>query len=173
MKHTLQSRFLRRVFLYITNDIVPTSNYKSTIKSRNSETVPQAIKSSPASNHVLQTRSPQIKSKDLNFPYPHCTTFFKLHPSVAPSISILRGDHQSPLVFFRWKWTHTNIHRFSCPLHCTSLTEEDLWERPCLTLKFLFGFPFFDLSSFPHHPSQPHPSNGHESCYSPYIFPLI
>ena len=52
------------------------------------------------------------------------------------------NNPQSTLLFF-WRRNPHHVYNFSCPLHPTSLTVIDLWERPCLTWELLFGLPLF------------------------------
>ena len=76
-----------------------------------------------------------------DFPFPASSSFWSSLLSYRRRIGLM----PSPL-FPSWGGKpHTSIHLSSCPLHPTSFTAKDQWVRPCLTSKFLFSFPLFDL----------------------------
>ena len=73
---------------YLSNDILPTTNYKAIVKSLHTEMISQSI----SSNRLLKTASPKVgAAEEANFPRPYRTSLSQLHPFVAPSIPIVRG----------------------------------------------------------------------------------
>ena len=80
----LQSRFLHRIPLYLSNSVLPTSNYGTIIKSLHTETVSN-FKSLLTRNRVLQTALPQI-AEEANLPRPYRTTRFHLRSSFCSSL---------------------------------------------------------------------------------------
>ena len=69
MKQTFQSRFLHYIASYLSSDILPPTDYGSTIKFLHTKAVSDS-KSLLSHSRVFQTASPQIPPEQENLPRP-------------------------------------------------------------------------------------------------------
>ena len=160
MKWTLQYQFLYRVAPYLSNNILPITEYKTTVKSIHSEAVFKFI-SSLADNHDLHTSSPQIARKEVNFPLPYRTSLTRLrsrfcrsHHSYREGIELIP---QSPLPFL-WRGILHHRSYFLQPLACYTYRSFSAWLRSSFLVSlFLISCLFLPL------PPELPPSSGHES----------
>ena len=135
------------------NDVIPTVEYKTTIKSLHSGEV-----SLSADNLTVQcVFQKQTSLTPTGLPFPR-----SVHRFV--SLQFYRERiGQTPSSLSPSTVPHANVCIFSCSLHTAFLTVRDSWERPRLTSELLFALPFFDLPPLPPPSPEPPPSNGHES----------
>ena len=93
MKHTRQAGFLHHVDLYLSNDILPKTSYKTTIKSLHNETVSQSISPSAPNNSIP---FPQIAAEGVILPLQDFLPFpSSVHLSTDPSVHIVRASHKN------------------------------------------------------------------------------
>ena len=85
MKQVLQFRFLHCVAPYLSNGILPPTDYGTIIKSLHTKAV-SGSKSFLSHNRALQTASPQIARKETNHPRPYRTTLSQLRSCFCNSI---------------------------------------------------------------------------------------
>ena len=160
IRQTLQSHSLPSVAPYLTNGVLLPSDYKPTVASLHTSTVQSTIASRPP-NRVLQTPAPAISDDEISLPRPYRTTLAQLRSGFCSSLnSFLERIDRAPddLCPSCRGSPHTTSHIFSCPSHPTSLTERDLWDRPCSVAAFLSTLPFFSLPPLSRPPPEPPPS---------------
>ena len=165
MKQILQSQFLHNVVPHLPSDILPPTDYETTIKSLYTRAVTM-FKSILSHNCVLQTASQQIAPEEAGHPRLYRSTFSQLRSSFFNSLHFYResiGLIPSPLCLSCRLVLHTTVHVFSCSSHPTPLTELDLRERSRLASDFLSSLPSFDFLPLPPPPPDPPPSSGQES----------
>ena len=147
IKHTLQSRFHDSVAPFLINNSLPSDSYKDTIKSLHTSAVAATLAARP-NNRVLSAVAPPIAEEERSLPRPHRSTLAQLRSGFCPALkSYLErvGRAQDDRCPSCLGAPHTTSHLFACPSHPTTLGVRDLWDRPCLTTKFLVSLPFFDF----------------------------
>ena len=158
---TLQSRFLPTVTPYLTRGTLPPNSYKTTLQSLHTSAVNSAIASRPL-NRILQLPPPPIAEEEESLPRPYRTTLSQLRSGFCSSLNtfkVIVGRAPDNLCTSCRGAPETPSHLFSCPSHPTTLTVEDLWDRPRSVAEFLHTLsPPFNLPPLPRPPPEPPPS---------------
>ena len=157
MKKTLQRRFGPQVLRFFVDGAVQDAKVARSIL--HTEHVDAALRARPL-NRVLNLQPPDIAEEELSLPRQYRTT-----------LSQLRSGHCSALNTYRHRigithtdtcpscnqHPHTTQHIFTCSSHPTTLSVEDLWERPPEVADFLATLPFFSFGVPPRPPPEPPP----------------
>ena len=145
MKATLQSKHLSSVSTFLTDGVIPPSEYKSTLKSIHTNAVASAI-----SNHefsrVLGGPRPDIDPSESSLSRAERATLAQLRSGTCQCLQdykLMVGRSPSalcPECRFR---RHTVHHLFDCDAVPTNLTVGDLWSNPVTSISFLKSLPSF------------------------------
>ena len=159
LKETLRSKCWDSVAPFLQNDVLPAGKYKETLKALHIQSISDTVDGfSP--NRVLGSAPPLIHPSESSLPRLTRVT-----------LSQLRSGHCARLNDFLFRIgranddlcpdcriaPHTSSHIFNCQSHPTTLSTEDLWERPREAAIFLASTPSFSFLPDPGSPPPPPP----------------
>ena len=147
MKETLAHKHFSTVEPFLTNGVLPASEYKETKKKLHTNAVTASIaKLAEFKNPVIDEAPPAISESEKSLKRIDRTTLAQLRSGQCKYLNdyqVLTGRSTSALCPECLLHRHTARHIFNCDAIPTNLVPKDMWNNPTLVADFLHQLPSF------------------------------